>query len=349
METWLLPMRPLRERLKWDMMLRRATIDFLGSVTDGDLLDIDLAVRHWGRTSWTLGYRGTHEGRLVFTGEIPLRERARAGVHEDGDAGRDPRLHGAGDGPGGRRPRVTRSAEAGWNRGAHLKPALDPRPLPRSVLRPSGTPRGASAAQQDPGPRQPSRPDRRGRGVRGRDRPVEPRPPRHDEPQPDDVRTAGPPLRLLHLRHAPLRQRRLRRGGRLLGRAAPCADPARRRRHHAAAPATRPAAAAPPGRSAPSTSAPAPPRLCQAFGLDRRDDGADLVPAADAGAAPVRARLPVFIADDGTPPPERPARSGRIGVSKAPNRPWRFYVGGDPNVSRSRAVAIVNRPGTGAD
>ncbi|MCY3971147.1 MAG: thioesterase family protein [Acidobacteria bacterium] len=70
METWLLPIRELRNSLGWDMMLRRTTIDFLGSVTDGDLLDIDLAIRHWGRTSWILGYRGTHEGRPVFTGEV---------------------------------------------------------------------------------------------------------------------------------------------------------------------------------------------------------------------------------------------------------------------------------------
>lgn len=70
MESWLRPIRERGAQLGWDMMLRRATIDFLGSVTDGDLLDIDVAVRHWGRTSWTLGYRGTNEGRLIFTGEI---------------------------------------------------------------------------------------------------------------------------------------------------------------------------------------------------------------------------------------------------------------------------------------
>ncbi|MCY3963468.1 MAG: thioesterase family protein [Acidobacteria bacterium] len=70
METWLLPIRELRNSLGWDMMLRRTTIDFLGSVTDGDLLDIDLAIKHWGRTSWILGYRGTHEGRPIFTGEV---------------------------------------------------------------------------------------------------------------------------------------------------------------------------------------------------------------------------------------------------------------------------------------
>ena len=74
-----------------------------------------------------------------------------------------------------------------------------------------------------------------------------------------------------------------------------------------------------------------PARLCQAFGLDRRHNGADLDEAPLSRSA---GRLPLFIADDGTPPPDEPGRSGRIGVSQAPNRPWRFYVDGDPNASR---------------
>ena len=72
-----------------------------------------------------------------------------------------------------------------------------------------------------------------------------------------------------------------------------------------------------------------PARLCQAFGVDRRDDGADLASSSTRS----RNRLPIFIFDDGTPPPTQPGRSGRIGVSRAPNRPWRFYVAGEPNVS----------------
>ncbi|MCY3963467.1 MAG: DNA-3-methyladenine glycosylase [Acidobacteria bacterium] len=72
-----------------------------------------------------------------------------------------------------------------------------------------------------------------------------------------------------------------------------------------------------------------PARLCQAFGLDRRDDGNDLVGASNHP----RQRLPIYIADDGTPPPANPGRSGRIGVTRAPKRLWRFYVAGDPNVS----------------
>lgn len=84
-----------------------------------------------------------------------------------------------------------------------------------------------------------------------------------------------------------------------------------------------------PFRSVDLCSGPA--RLCQAFGLDRRDDGADLVPVSTLSAS---GRLPIFIADDGTPPPDAPGRSGRVGVSRAANRLWRFYVAGDANVSR---------------
>ncbi|MDQ1521101.1 MAG: DNA-3-methyladenine glycosylase [Actinomycetota bacterium] len=66
-----------------------------------------------------------------------------------------------------------------------------------------------------------------------------------------------------------------------------------------------------------------PARLAQAFGLDRADDGLDLV------------RGPVRILDDGVAPPEPPATSTRIGLAagKGDIFPWRFYVPGDVNVS----------------
>ena len=91
-----------------------------------------------------------------------------------------------------------------------------------------------------------------------------------------------------------------------------------------------------PFRSVDLCSGPA--RLCQAFGLDLRLDGADLMHGVIPSAAN---RLPIVIVDDGTPPPRQPGRSGRIGVSRAPNRPWRFYKGGDPNVSRSSRGAAI--------
>jgi len=67
-----------------------------------------------------------------------------------------------------------------------------------------------------------------------------------------------------------------------------------------------------------------PAKLCQAFGLDKAHDGADLV----------RADRGVTIVDDGTPPPLAPGNSLRIGLTAGAEHPWRWYVPGDPNISR---------------
>jgi DNA-3-methyladenine glycosylase len=67
-----------------------------------------------------------------------------------------------------------------------------------------------------------------------------------------------------------------------------------------------------------------PARLCQALGLTGEFDGTDL------------ARGAVRLLDDGTPPPAEPGNSVRIGLSpgKGDASPWRWWVPGDPNVSR---------------
>jgi DNA-3-methyladenine glycosylase len=69
-----------------------------------------------------------------------------------------------------------------------------------------------------------------------------------------------------------------------------------------------------------------PGKLCQALGIDRSLDGADLV-TGDRG---------VRIVDDGTPPPAVPGVSGRVGISVAAEVPWRFYVPGAVGLSRAR-------------
>ncbi len=68
-----------------------------------------------------------------------------------------------------------------------------------------------------------------------------------------------------------------------------------------------------------------PGRLGQAFAVDRSFDGSSLV------------RGPLRIRDDGIPPPVRPGVSTRIGLAsgKGDELCLRFYVTGDPNVSRS--------------
>ncbi|HTJ74710.1 MAG TPA: DNA-3-methyladenine glycosylase [Acidimicrobiales bacterium] len=69
-----------------------------------------------------------------------------------------------------------------------------------------------------------------------------------------------------------------------------------------------------------------PGKLCQALGIDRSFDGADLV-TGDRGVA---------VVDDGTPAPVAPGTSGRIGLSVAAEVPWRFYVPGAVGLSRPR-------------
>jgi len=67
-----------------------------------------------------------------------------------------------------------------------------------------------------------------------------------------------------------------------------------------------------------------PARLCQAFGITGVDNGSDL------GRGPLR------IVDDGVAPPPTPATSTRIGLAagRGDDHPWRFFVPGDPNLSR---------------
>ncbi len=67
-----------------------------------------------------------------------------------------------------------------------------------------------------------------------------------------------------------------------------------------------------------------PGRLCQAMGIDRSFDGADL-----AGGGGL-----LWVADDGMAPPAVPAVGPRVGISVAQDRPWRFMVDGHPGVSR---------------
>lgn len=65
-----------------------------------------------------------------------------------------------------------------------------------------------------------------------------------------------------------------------------------------------------------------PAKLCQALGVTGVLDGADLV-------AGRRVRL----VDDGTPPPARPGRGRRVGVTAGADLLLRWWVDGDSNVS----------------
>lgn len=77
-----------------------------------------------------------------------------------------------------------------------------------------------------------------------------------------------------------------------------------------------------------------PGKLAQAFAVTRAEDGADLVSGAGGG---------ITIVDDGVPPPDDPGQSARIGLSVAADLPWRWFVRGDPNVSRTPPAPVDRR------
>jgi DNA-3-methyladenine glycosylase len=76
-----------------------------------------------------------------------------------------------------------------------------------------------------------------------------------------------------------------------------------------------------------------PAKLCEAMGITRAEDGADLVTGS----------LGLTVVDDGVAPPTVPACSGRIGIRHASDLPWRWWVPGDRNVSKARAQGPPRR------
>jgi DNA-3-methyladenine glycosylase len=79
-----------------------------------------------------------------------------------------------------------------------------------------------------------------------------------------------------------------------------------------------------------------PGKLTQALGIDRSFDGADLV------------RGTFRVVEDGVPPPTPPGVSARVGLSegRGETHPWRFFVPGDPNVSRGPIAVHEPRSST---
>ena len=75
-----------------------------------------------------------------------------------------------------------------------------------------------------------------------------------------------------------------------------------------------------------------PAKLTQALGIDGTLDGVDVC---DPGS-------PVRLLDDGWRPDGEPIVAPRIGITRAVEHLWRWYLGDDPNVSR-RASPTVGR------
>ena len=81
---------------------------------------------------------------------------------------------------------------------------------------------------------------------------------------------------------------------------------------------------------APRDLARGPARLCEALAVDRSEDGIDATDPASPLLA-IAAPDPVLAA--------RVSRGPRVGISRAADRPWRYWITGDPSVSPYRAYA----------
>lgn len=80
-----------------------------------------------------------------------------------------------------------------------------------------------------------------------------------------------------------------------------------------------------------------PGRLAQAMGIDRSADGVDLCSPGSR----------FWLASDGTPPPDEPEMTPRVGISVAVEVPWRFTVPGHPYVSpggRAKGAGAAGAP-----
>ena len=53
-----------------DWMVVKATLEWQGSASYGDALDVDCGIARWGTTSFDIAYRGTVDGAPVFTSLI---------------------------------------------------------------------------------------------------------------------------------------------------------------------------------------------------------------------------------------------------------------------------------------
>lgn len=81
-----------------------------------------------------------------------------------------------------------------------------------------------------------------------------------------------------------------------------------------------------------------PARLCQALGIDRALDGADVCDP----ASPLRVRSARSARGGPATPPI--SRGPRVGVNSGAQRPWRFWLTGDPTVSPYRPHVPRVRP-----
>ena len=69
-ERWLAAKGVQVNDIGWDFMLKKATIEWQGTATVHETIDIAVEVARWGNTSFDVLFTGTVDGRPVFTNTI---------------------------------------------------------------------------------------------------------------------------------------------------------------------------------------------------------------------------------------------------------------------------------------
>ena len=69
-DTWLRSLFSDFETLGWDIMLKKATVEWQSGARLQERLDIDVAIARWGDTSFDIGVRGVVGDRAVFTATL---------------------------------------------------------------------------------------------------------------------------------------------------------------------------------------------------------------------------------------------------------------------------------------
>jgi acyl-CoA thioester hydrolase len=69
-DTWLRSIDVHFESTGWDIMLKRAVLEWQRGARLGEELDIAVGVTRWGTTSFDVGFAGRVDGDDVFTGTI---------------------------------------------------------------------------------------------------------------------------------------------------------------------------------------------------------------------------------------------------------------------------------------
>jgi acyl-CoA thioester hydrolase len=80
-DSWLRAIGVLGAGFEWDIMVKKATVEWLDSAGLGDVLTLAPRVSRWGRTSFDVTVDGAVDERPVFVAEI-LYVGVRAGTKE---------------------------------------------------------------------------------------------------------------------------------------------------------------------------------------------------------------------------------------------------------------------------